>query len=76
VHMLRYHPMAVTQVKRGENAGHTFENYNIVEGWQTVDQWDGQAPLSLSAAITGDMPVVVLVQRSNAGPIVAAARIK
>ncbi|MBQ0717637.1 MAG: DUF1223 domain-containing protein [Sulfitobacter litoralis] len=76
VFLLRYHPIAATQIKRGENAGHTFENRNIVADWQALDQWNGQAPLSLTATVTGDMPSVVLVQRSNAGAIVAAARIR
>ena len=33
VHLLRYAPKASTKIKRGENAGHTFDYHNIVNNW-------------------------------------------
>lgn len=76
VHMLRYEPSASTEIKRGENAGHTFENHNIVNSWTVLTQWDARAPLTLAAPAPGTQPVVVLIQKSGAGPIMAAARVK
>jgi len=76
VHMLRYAPVASTKIKRGENAGHTFDYHNIVNDWAVLAQWDATGPLALSAPVSGTQPVVVLIQRTGAGPIVAAARIK
>ncbi len=76
VHMLRYTPIHTTRIKRGENRGKTLENANIVEGWTVLGTWDGKAPLSLKTAIAGDKPAVVILQEANAGPIVAAARLR
>ncbi|WP_339639423.1 DUF1223 domain-containing protein [uncultured Sulfitobacter sp.] len=79
VHMLRYSPMEQTKVTRGENAGHVMEHSNVVRGWQVLADWDGSAPLSLTAKTKGDQPVVVIVQRQEQGgpgAILAAARIK
>jgi hypothetical protein len=79
VHMLRYSPMERTKVTRGENAGHVMEHSNVVRDWQVLADWDGSAPLSLTAKTEGDLPVVVIVQRQEPGgpgAILAAARIK
>ena len=79
VHLLRYSPMERTKVTRGENAGHVMEHSNVVRGWQVLADWDGSAPLSLTAKTKGDQPVVVIVQRQEPGgpgAILAAARIK
>jgi len=76
VHMLRYRPMASTEIKRGENAGHTLEYSNIAENWAVLGNWDTSTPLSLSAQLPGDLPVVVLIQQIGSGPIVAAARLR
>lgn len=76
IHQLRYTPRATTKIKRGENAGHTFDYHNIVEGWTVVGRWDGIAPYEVSVPVTGELPVVVLVQQSDTGPIAAAARIR
>lgn len=76
VHLLRYQPADTTQIKRGENAGHTFEYHNIAQSWKVLGSWDARTPFSVMATVSGDLPVVVLVQHSNAGPIAAAARLK
>ena len=76
LHLIRYTPKATTQIKRGENAGHTFDYHNIVSDWTVVGVWDGAAPYDASVPVAGELPVVVLVQHSDAGPIAAAARIR
>jgi len=76
VHMLRYTPEATTEIKRGENAGKTFEYHNIAQNWTVLGEWDAKAPLDMSTPLPGDLPVVIIVQQSVAGPIVAAARIR
>ena len=76
VHMLRYTPRQSTTIKRGENAGKTLDYANIVEGWTVLGEWDGAEPLNLSAPVEGDKPVVVIIQKDNTGPIVAAARMR
>ncbi len=76
VHLLRYAASKTTEIKRGENRGKTLNYNNIVEGWTVLGQWDGRAPLDLTADVTGEKPVVVIVQQQNAGPIMAAARLR
>ena len=76
IHMLRYSPLRETEIKRGENAGKTLSYANVVEGWTVLGEWDGLSPLEMSAEISGDKPVVVLLQEPVAGPIVAASRLR
>ncbi|MEM6940778.1 MAG: DUF1223 domain-containing protein [Pseudomonadota bacterium] len=76
VHLMRYMPKQTTQIKRGENRGKTLDYANIVQGWTVLGSWDGRTPLSLTRAIEGDDPVVVLIQNGDVGRIVAAARVR
>lgn len=76
VHMLRYTPHRTTEIKRGENHGKTLGYANIVEGWQVLGSWDPVAPLSMTSDLEGDKPVVVILQSQEAGPILAAQRLR
>ncbi|QFT59463.1 hypothetical protein FIU94_11570 [Sulfitobacter sp. THAF37] len=76
LHMVRYVPHRTTTIERGENRGKTLSYANIVDGWQVLGQWDGAAPLSMTAEISGDTPVVVILQSDEAGPILAAQRLR
>jgi len=76
VHVLQYTPMETTKIKRGENAGHAFEYHNIAKNWTVLGDWNGNTPLAVTAPVQGTLPVVVIIQQSGAGPIVAAARLK
>lgn len=76
VHMLRYTPERTTEIKRGENAGKTLHYANVTEGWTVVGDWDGEAPLEISAEMTGDKPAVVILQKQGVGSILAAARLR
>jgi hypothetical protein len=76
VHLLRYTPEQTTHIERGENAGKTIAYANVAEGWTVLGQWDGKEPLELTHEINGDKPVVVIVQSAEAGPILAAARLR
>ncbi|MHC0053145.1 DUF1223 domain-containing protein [Actibacterium sp. D379-3] len=74
--LVRYIPEQTVQITRGENAGRTIRYSNIVTGWNPVAKWDGRAPLSLSFDLTGDAPVVAILQEQGHGPILAAARLR
>ncbi|MBM9595238.1 DUF1223 domain-containing protein [Roseitranquillus sediminis] len=76
VHLVRYLPERTVEIERGENAGKTLTYHNIVTRWETIAEWDGRDPLSLSHAVPGDEPAVVLVQAARYGPILAAARLR
>ena len=76
VQLVRYQPSATVHIRAGENAGHRGTYRNIVTLWDEVGRWDGAAPLLLSVAATGPEPVVVILQETGFGPIVAAARLR
>jgi hypothetical protein len=76
VQMVRYTPESKVEITRGENRGHTLSYANVTNAWTEVAQWDGSAPLEITAEAAGDQPVVVLVQRTGYGPILAAAQIR
>lgn len=66
-----------TEVKRGENAGRTLRNVNVVRSFERLGTWTGERleiPLSLgNAAARGRYGCVVIVQEGRSGPIIGAA---
>ena len=66
-----------TEVKRGENAGRTIRNVNVVRSFERLGTWTGERleiPLSLgNAAARGRYGCVVFVQEGRSGPIIGAA---
>jgi len=76
VHLLRYQPQRESRITRGENAGKTIHYVNVTQDWQVLDTWDGRKPLTLNVAAPGKWPVVVIVQETEFGPIVGAARLR
>ena len=76
VQLVRYMPKQTVKVTRGENAGKTLSYSNIVTEWKAVGKWDGRAPLNSTAKISGNQPVVVIIQGAGNGPIMAAARLR
>ena len=68
-----------TPVSRGENAGSTLKNYRTVRHFESIGSWRG-APLDLEVPAAEmaeylqrpDQGIAVLVQRNEAGPILAA----
>lgn len=76
VHLVRYRKAEDVSIARGENAGKVFSYSNIVDDWDQVRRWTGQSDLEMQVDVLGNEPVVVLIQRENGGPILAAARIK
>lgn len=76
VHVLHVMPSHTTKIQRGENRGKTYEYTNIAHGWKLAGTWNGQGPLDMNLSVSGDDPMVVLIQEANGGPIVAAARVE
>jgi hypothetical protein len=74
--LIAYLHRAVSEIGRGENAGRTLQEFNIVRSIRTLGHWDGSARrfqvrlTSLSADATD---VAVIVQASGQGQIVGAA---
>lgn len=75
IHVLRVTPAHTSEITRGENKSKTFTYTNIAHDWRVAGTWDGQGPLDLSLEVSGNDPVVVLVQEAGAGAIVAAAQV-
>lgn len=76
VTLVGYLRHAVSVIGRGENAGRTLDEFNIVRDIRTLGVWKGPAatfhvPVSSLPPDTTD--VAVLVQPSGQGPIVGAA---
>lgn len=76
VQMVRYTPEARVSISRGENAGRTVSYTNIVTAWNVLGEWSGAGPLDIDTSITGDAPVVVILQEAGPGLILAAARLR
>lgn len=76
IQMVRYSPVSEVEITRGENRGHTLSYANVTDAWTELAQWDGVEPLKIKADAVGDQPIVVLVQRTGYGPILAAAQLR
>lgn len=79
VQVIRYRPSARVMIKKGENAGRTVDYSNIVTEWSVLGEWNTRAPLEIDDTISGDAPVVVILQEKRAkgpGAILAAARLR
>jgi len=76
VTLVGYLRHAVSVIGRGENAGRTLDEFNVVRTIRTLGVWKGQAetfrvPVASLPADATD--VAVLVQPSGQGPIIGAA---
>lgn len=76
VQLVRYMPEVVRDIKRGENAGNTIAYANVVTSWEMAGVWDTATPLALEAAVTGDEPIVVIIQDGTDGPVLGAAQLR
>lgn len=72
VQLVRYHPEETVAIRRGENAGKSISYVNIVTSWEVIGRWDGASPLAMNAAVEGSDPAVIVIQKDNFGPILAA----
>jgi hypothetical protein len=74
--LVSYLRKAVTPIGRGENAGRTLAEYNIVRSVQTLGHWDGAAQefrTKLASLPRDATDVAVLVQSPGQGAILGAA---
>ncbi len=76
IHVIRYEPKEAVDILRGENAGRRFVYTHIARGWEVVDRWNGKGRYETRVPLAGTAPVVVLVQGTRYGSIVAAARLR
>lgn len=76
VQLVRYMPEATVTIERGENAGRTITYHNIVTSWEGLGDWEGDAPLEISAEFAGEDPGAVILQSGGPAEILAAARVE
>lgn len=76
VQVVRYIPEIVRDITRGENAGNTLTYSNVVTSWEMAGVWDLTGPLALESAVTGEDPIVVIVQNGTDGPVLGAALLR
>lgn len=75
VKIISFTPKRTTAIKRGENAGRTITYVNVVSDVKQVREWDGRAPLAVSAQLASG-PAAILIQHARHGAIAAATTIK
>jgi hypothetical protein len=76
VFLIAYLRTAVSPIGRGENAGRTLKEFNIVRSTRTLGRWDGQKQTLRSRvdSLPNDATeVAALVQPMGQGPIIGAA---
>ena len=76
--LFAYLPRTVSTIGRGENAGRTLEEFNVVRAMRTLDSWDGRAKnleVPLAQLPPDATELAVIVQHSGPGQIVGAAHI-
>ena len=76
VQLIRYLPLEDVEIARGENAGKRISYVNIVESFDVIGTWDGKGPLEMDTPLKGDAPAVVMIQKQDHGPIIAAALVE
>ena len=74
--LVRYLKERSVDIRRGENAGRSLTYHNIVADMRRIGTWDGQGTTTAQADADGDGQFAIIVQRPNAGPILAAAKVR
>jgi hypothetical protein len=76
--LVAYQHQVLSQIVRGENAGRTLEESNVVRSFRTLGRWNGDAQLFRAGIATlppGATDVAVLVQPLGLAPIIGAATV-
>jgi hypothetical protein len=73
--LVQFDPEHVTMVSHGENRGRSVHNVNVVRELTLLSRWTGEPKsIPLWGGPVSDGNYAVLVQQSDAGPILGAAR--
>ena len=73
VQVVRFSPRETVDIRRGENAGRQLTYANIVTDWDAVGEWSGRGDLNMSVNVSGNAPIVVIVQEPGPGAVMATA---
>ena len=73
VQVVRFSPQETVDIRRGENAGRSLSYANIVTDWDVVGEWSGRGALNMTVNVSGNAPIVVIVQQLGPGAVMATA---
>jgi len=76
--LVAYQRSAVSPIGRGENAGRTIREFNIVRNFRSLGRWDGQTRqyhLRLDSLSSEATDVAILIQPLGQAPIIGAATV-
>lgn len=76
VQLVTFRPKSEVSIRRGENAGRTLIYHNVVQQLVHVEAWDGQGDYTAAVTVANDLPVAVMVQARDAGPILGATQLR
>jgi hypothetical protein len=76
IQLVTYDPLRTVDITRGENNGRTVDYSNVVTAWSVLGEWTVSEPLVLTVQPKPQGPAVVILQRKDAGPIMAAAHLR
>jgi hypothetical protein len=79
VYIALYDGKHETPVQRGENAGSTLTEFNIVREWRPIGKWDGHKvryPIVIDDQDEDYEACAVIVQQGEVGPILGASAMK
>ena len=76
IQLATFTPHETVSIRRGENAGRTLEYHNVVRDFVEVGRWDGRGAYRATVRVPKELPVAVLVQQRNHGPILGAAQLR
>lgn len=74
--VVQFMPEATVSIRRGENAGRTITYHNIVTSMEEIGRWDGESAFNASVPLGADSEHAVLIQSTDHGPILTAARLR
>jgi hypothetical protein len=76
IQLVTYDPLRTVDITRGENNGRTVDYSNVVTAWSILGEWAVSEPLVLTVPPKTQGPAVVILQRKDAGAIMAAAHLR
>ncbi len=78
--LVKFKPMEVVKITRGENAGHAITYSNIVTKLTAIGSWDGTGEFSVTLPDLGSDAAAIMLQSMTAegypGPVQAALRLQ
>jgi hypothetical protein len=76
VQLVRYSPIEIVQIERGENSGKSITYTNVVTSLTVLRKWDGTTALAMRVPVEGSAGLAVILQAEGPAEILAAAALR